>query len=237
MKQTQYKGEMKRIDTEEKAYLLGLIMADGGLFYNKASGAYQTKIKLKISDLELLTKIQDKFTFFTEPKIERRKDGNHSYHIYRYSKQLFLDLNYNGILERKSYENANSVFMPIFRSKPKLLFFNYLRGLFDGDGSVNQDLKGRIRVDLVGKNRDLFSSIVLKLHFYGIKADLRYRQDRDYWMIRISSKSNVRLFIFNIDTGCQLFLERKFKPYFNIDWSRIPGHDNINKEYNTLLVK
>lgn len=233
MKQTEYNNEMNKIDTEEKAYLLGLIMADGGLFYNKKSGAYQTKIKLKQSDKELLIKIQNEFTFFTEPRLEKRNDGHHSFYIYRYNKQLFLDLIKNGILERKSYENADNVFLP---KLTKILFFNYVRGLFDGDGTIFQDSKGRIRIDLVGKNGKLFKEIVLVLEDYGVKAHLRYRKDKGYWMIRISSKREVKLFIENINTECELYLKRKFKPYFNIDWSRIPGFDNREKDYDTLFV-
>lgn len=93
-----YKGELSNINTPEKAYLLGLIMADGGLFYNKRSGAYQVKIKLKKSDKELLDKIYQTFPFFTEPRLESRKDGNNSYYIYRYNRQLFKDLESHGVL-------------------------------------------------------------------------------------------------------------------------------------------
>lgn len=231
--QTKYNNEMSIIDTQEKAYLLGLLMADGGLFYNKKSGAYQTKLKLKEADKELLVKIQSKFTFFTEPRLERREDNKNSFYIYRYNKQLFLDLVKNGLLERKSYENAEKVFLPSLSNE---LFFDYVRGLFDGDGSIFQDSKGRIRIDLVGKNGNLFKNIVNILANFGIESNLRYRKDKDYWMIRISSKSQVKKFIEKIDTKCDLYLERKFKPYFNIDWERIPGFDNREKEYDTLFV-
>ncbi len=139
MKQRNYNNEMNIIDTEEKAYLLGLLMADGGLFYNKTSGAYQTKLKLKKSDKEILIKIQNEFPFFTEPRLEKAEFG--AYCIYRYNKQLFLDLKNNGILERKSYENANNVFLPNSIINSKLFLFNYLRGLFDGDGSIYEKNK------------------------------------------------------------------------------------------------
>ena len=85
-----YQGQFKNIDSKEKAYLLGLIMADGGLFYNKRSGAYQVKIKLKQSDKELLDRIYNIFPFFTEPRIEKRVDDNHSYYIYCYCKEFQL---------------------------------------------------------------------------------------------------------------------------------------------------
>lgn len=227
-----YQGQFKNIDSKEKAYLLGLIMADGGLFYNKRSGAYQVKIKLKQSDKELLDRIYNIFPFFTEPRIEKRVDDNHSYYIYCYCKELFQDLQVQGILERKSYENANKVFLPQLTEE---LFFSYLLGLFDGDGTIRQDNKGRIRVEVIGKNQKLFESIILKLEKLGIKSKLYYRQDKDYYMIRISRKEFVKLLIEQFQKN-SLYLKRKFKPYFNIDWSRIPGFDNKKEKYETLFV-
>lgn len=227
-----YNGEFKIIDTEQKAYLLGLIMADGGLFYNKRSGAYQVKIKLKKSDKELLDKIHSTFPFFTEPRLERRVDGKDSFYIYAYCKEFFQDLQIQGILERKSYENADKVFLPDFT---KELFFPYLLGLFDGDGTISQDNKGRIRIEVVGKNYNLFKSIVERLSYFGIKSNLYYRESKQYYMIRISRKEFVKLLIKEFEK-CSIYLSRKFKPYFNIDWSRIPGFDNREKIYKVLLI-
>lgn len=227
-----YIGQFKTIDSKEKAYLLGLIMADGGLFYNKRSGAYQVKIKLKQSDKNLLDKIHNLFPFFIEPKIEKREDGNHSYYIYCYCKELFQDLQKLGILERKSYENANKVFLP---ELTKEFFFSYLLGLFDGDGTIKQDNKGRIRTEVIGKNQILFEQIIVKLEEFGIKSKLYYRGDKDYYMIRLSRKEFVKQLIENFSNNT-LCLERKFKPYFNIDWNRVPGFDNRQTKYEILLV-
>ena len=227
-----YQGQFKTIDSEEQAYVLGLIMADGGLFYNKRSGAYQVKIKLKQSDRQLLEDIYTLYPFFTEPRIEKREDGKHSYYIYVYNKEFFMDLQKLGILERKSYENANKVFLPKLEDN---LFFSYLLGLFDGDGTIQQDNKGRIRVEVIGKNKTLFESIVDRLQILGIKSKLYYRKDKDYYMIRISRKEYVKILIENFQVN-SLYLKRKFKPYFNIDWSRIPGFDNRRKDYEILLI-
>lgn len=227
-----YQGQFKTIDSKEKAYLLGLVMADGGLFYNKKSGAYQVKIKLKKDDKLLLEKIHTLFPFFIEPRLEKRKDGKNSYYIYVYSKKFFQDLQNLGILERKSYDNANNVFLPKLK---KEYFFSYLLGLFDGDGTIKQDKKGRIRTEVIGKNKNLFEEIVNRLHFYGINSKLYYRKDKDYYMIRISRKENLKVLINNFQSNI-LCLERKFKPYFNIDWNRIPGFDNRNKNYEILFI-
>lgn len=228
----EYKGEFKVIDTKEKAYVLGLIMADGNIFYNVKSGAYQVKIKLQQADYDLLYKIHVLFPFFIEPRLEKRKDGNDSYYIYKYSKEFFEDLQNLGILQRKSFENADKVFMPYLEDD---FFFSYVLGLFDGDGSIFQDSKARIRIDLVGKTELLFREISKRLKAFGIENRVQYRLDRDYHMIRISRKEHVKKLIekFQNNTLC---LDRKFKPYFNIDWTLIPGFDNRDKKYNRLFV-
>ena len=80
-----------------------------------------------------------------------------------------------------------------------------------------------------------FCEIILKLEKLGIKSKLYYRQDKDYYMIRISRKEFVKLLIEQFQKN-SLYLKRKFKPYFNIDWSRIPGFDNKKEKYETLFV-
>ena len=50
--------------------------------------------------------------------------GNHNQFqvYYCYCKELFQDLQIQGILERKSYENANNVFLPELNNE---LFFSF----------------------------------------------------------------------------------------------------------------
>ena len=227
-----YNGEFKMIDSKEKAYLLGLIMADGCLFYNVRAGSYQVKIKLKKADKDLLYDIHSLFPFFIEPKLEKRSDNKDSYFIYCYSKRFFQDLKTHGLTERKSFENANKVFLPELN---EVFFFSYLLGLFDGDGTISQDKKGRIRTEVIGKNKFLYESIVSRLSTLGITSSLYYRERKDYFMIRISKKTFVKSLIEKFKDN-NLCLDRKFKPFFNIDWDRIPGYDNVNKKYEILFV-
>lgn len=222
-----YTNELSKIDTTEKAYLLGLLVSDGTIHHNKQSGAYCTTLKLKESDKPLLEEIINIFPFFKLGKVEIHKDGFRSYYINHYNKQLFLDLQKNSVLTRKSYENANNVWLPEFSED---LFFAYLHGLFDGDGTIQQSKKGHIRIDVIGKCKNLLEEIHKKLLSFGIKNRFYYREKRDYWMIRLSTKPHVKTLIEKF-SSTPLCLERKFKPFFNVDWDRIPGYDNAGKSY------
>lgn len=221
----QYKGEFKLIDTLEKAYMLGMLQADGAMIINIRAQSVCTKLKLKAEDKYLLDSIHKMWSFFTEPKLEIHKSGKKSYYIYSYNRELYNDLTMNGILPRKSYENANNSFIP---SLDNNLFISYLLGMLDGDGTIQTDKNGHIRIDLVGKTEELFKELVERLGTFNIKSKLYYRRDKDYYMIRISDKPSVKALIEKF-SKCPMCLERKFKKYFNIDWSLVPGHDTRKK--------
>ena len=78
----QYKDEFYLIDTLEKAYMLGLLQADGAMLINNRAQSVCTKLKLKAEDKYLLDSIHKKWSFFTEPKLEVHKSGKKSYYIY-----------------------------------------------------------------------------------------------------------------------------------------------------------
>ena len=221
----QYKGEFKLIDTLEKAYMLGMLQADGAMIINIRAQSVCTKLKLKAEDKYLLDSIHKMWSFFTEPKLEVHKSGKKSYYIYSYNRELYNDLTMNGILPRKSYENANNSFIT---SLDNNLFISYLLGMLDGDGTIQTDKNGHIRIDLVGKTEELFKELVERLGTFNIKSKLYYRRDKDYYMIRISDKPSVKALIEKF-SKCPMCLERKFKKYFNIDWSLVPGHDTRKK--------
>ena len=221
----QYKGEFKLIDTLEKAYMLGMLQADGAMIINIRAQSVCTKLKLKAEDKYLLDSIHKMWSFFTEPKLEVHKSGKKSYYIYSYNRELYNDLTMNGVLPRKSYENANNSFIP---SLDNNLFISYLLGMLDGDGTIQTDKNGHIRIDLVGKTEELFKELVERLDTFNIKSKLYYRRDKNYYMIRISDKPSVKALIEKF-SKCPICLERKFKKYFNIDWSLVPGHDTRKK--------
>lgn len=216
----QYNNEFKEINTLEKAYILGMFQADGTLLINKRACSRCVKLKLKEEDKYLLDKISKDFSFFTEPKLEIHKNGKNYYYIYSYNRNFYEDLYNNGILPRKSYENSNKPDIPNLNDD---LFLAYVHSLFDGDGSICIDKNNHIRIDLVGKTKNLFYKISERLNLIGISNKIYYRKDKDYHMIRISTKDSVKKFIEKCKNS-PICLQRKFPKYFNIDWDTIPDY-------------
>ena len=133
-----------KIDTPNKAYILGWIISDG----------YVTKNKLKfgIKDLEILEFIKSEMQ--SEHKISeifkydnRTKKTYQQYTLQICSKKISESLNKLNIWQAKSF----TVDLPII---DKSLYSHLIRGIFDGDGYIGK------RINNKGENFPRFSLIV-----------------------------------------------------------------------------
>lgn len=148
----------EKIDTEEKAYWLGFIAADGCVQEGKSK--YRLSIELSIKDrghLEKLAKAID----FSGPIYYNKKHKQ----IYKNeakiflcdflgitSKRMVLDLVKHGITQRKS----KTIKPPNIQKK---LYKHWIRGYFDGDGSVSLCKDGNIRGQIFSGSKDVISFI------------------------------------------------------------------------------
>ena len=125
------------IDTPNKAYILGLIFADGCNFPPKGT----VFISLQESDKELLEKIRVEMD--NEKELEtidysKRHDNGYSYNnmctLKMYSKHMCETLENLGAVRNKSLVLE-------FPDIPKELYSHFVRGYYDGDGSVYRHIK------------------------------------------------------------------------------------------------
>ena len=115
------------IDTEEKAYWAGFIAADG----NIRKDFLKMRIELNIQDYNHLEKFRKCITG-NNPIKESVRPNNHSCYIDVNCKEMCLALNDLGITPKKSLTlNIN------IKKIPKDLRRHFIRGYFDGDGSLN----------------------------------------------------------------------------------------------------
>ena len=125
----------ENIDTEEKAYLLGLYFTDGCVRKDsRCNFNYTIHMQLQARDLEMIGKIKD--IFQVNNKIHHDKRNNKEcYEISFSSRKMAQDLSKYGIVPRKTYETSHLPFEYI----PDNLKIHFLRGLFDGDGGFSVD--------------------------------------------------------------------------------------------------
>lgn len=113
----------ENIDSEEKAYFLGLLYADG--YVNENLG--MVDLTLHHQDKQIL----DDFVTYLYPNNDRplKLIRNKYYRLVINSKKLVSDLKTHGCIQKKTFKI-------VFPEISNNLLNHFIRGYFDGDGSV-----------------------------------------------------------------------------------------------------
>lgn len=118
------------IDTPQKAYLLGLIQADGSLGNNKKHRSYQISIIQKNGWF-----VERLLADFIGVHTQGSKD--HSCRVYSFAgKQWYEDLVAKGIIPNKTYDQTDAHIDSLWASVPLAYKWDFLRGFLDGDGTI-----------------------------------------------------------------------------------------------------
>lgn len=163
------------IDTYEKAYWFGFIMADGCL-YKREGHQYSIKISLNINDIEHLNKFKKAINGNNKIlKTIRKTDGREYCSIELVSDIMGGALIKYGCSQRKT----NNITFYNFNNDE--LIFGYLNGYIDGDGSI-QKCKDRnvyrYRLSIVG-TKDFIYGVYEFFNKFNIKGKVR-EDKRDY---------------------------------------------------------
>jgi len=122
----------KKIDTEEKAYFFGFIMADGCV---SKSGSYNLDITLKKSDENHLIKFSKAINYEGTIKTRKIKLGDKIHLASRItlsSEDMCKDLIKLGCGINKTF----NLELPSYNKVPKHLMRHLIRGVWDGDGCI-----------------------------------------------------------------------------------------------------
>lgn len=151
-----------KIDTANKAYILGLITSDGCIYKRKNhEGLWQ--ITLQLQDKEVLEEIKKEIN--AENPI---KYNNTTATLTIVSKQMYDDLNKLGIVPKKTY---NMNLQELIINIPKYFRKDFIHGYFDGDGSITvRDIpsKSKVQFALPEYFIEPFQKLLLE---YDIKSD------------------------------------------------------------------
>ena len=124
----------EKIDTEDKAYFLGFIKADG--YIDKTRNRFALRIQEK--DIEILNRLCDvlDLPLARINKIVRSKDSEY----YSEKRQDCVELAITNTRFVNHIINVKD--QSILKKIPEELKFHFIRGYFDGDGSINyRDIK------------------------------------------------------------------------------------------------
>jgi hypothetical protein len=200
-----YSNELQNIDTEEKAYLIGLFYSDGYV----CSTNNNCGITLHNNDLDLLNKLITLFPFFS-----LRKSYENASKIDCTSKELKKDLLKHGVLSLKSSTNKELLSL---NNIPDSLINHFIRGFFDGDGSVFKQKLFNIKIELGCTSFNLITQILKILYNNKINCNMTCSYSGsglrtiDYYKLYTSSYRESKKFADYIYKDATIYMKRKYE--------------------------
>lgn len=198
------------IDTEEKAYVLGFLYADGC----NATEHGSVSIVLSAVDAEILTRIASclGYTGTLSRRMVRCNDNEYpSVGLYLNSR-VFSDRCVDiGIVRDKSF----AIRMPDETVVPATLMRHFIRGYFDGDGSIsfNPDKNRRANLNVIG-NAEFIDALRERLVSHTDTSGYRHlhANGRSVYL-SISGNQQVERVLDYLYADCTIALKRKHDKY------------------------
>ena len=201
----------EKIDTKEKAYWLGLLYADGTIIDKNRYGQSDVKISLAKTDEELLLKYKEDLNSTYPIRYDYSKNNKNKNHqvqvICSYKSQKTVnDLIDKGCTPRKSL----ILTFPTEYQVPKKFIFHFIRGYFDGDGSIsiNDDIS-RYYVSIVGTEK--FIKELYKYFNFGIVMEDKRKNNS--WYFRVNKKEEIIKFYNLVYKDATRYMKRKYNKF------------------------
>ena len=210
------RNKFAKILTEEDAYWLGFLYADGYVCHTERSWWYGVELQYKdIGHLKKLNKYMNgnmhiDIFYHKSPTSDNICKGCK---LAYYSKQLFLNLVNCGCVQRKS----KIITMP-FGVVPDELMRHFIRGYFDGDGSCgiyqhSQRKYLKYPSSKITCGSQIFINQLKEyLENIGIKSFVVVSKEQNY-DIFFKGKSNCVNFLKYIYDNSSIYLDRKYEIY------------------------
>jgi hypothetical protein len=221
------------IDTQEKAYFLGFLYADG----NNSREANYTRIELARKDRDILEKLV-KLIYLEDPEqhiknsIRKRiyKGKEKTYYSCYFninSKYICRKLDELGCPQRKSLITT----FPEWLTDPELQR-HFIRGYYDGDGGVSlTDVKTR---GATTKTVSTFEFCVSMSEIVMKHTDIQYGQpyndveDKNVYTIHLCGNRQIAIFLDWLYQDATIYLDRKHNLYLKLI--------EKNKETDRLII-
>ncbi len=191
--------------TEESAYILGFIYADGNVSWNTIKGYYSLTITAAAKDKEHLELFRVKLNS-TKPLLYSQKTN--SYRLIANSKKLCEKLINLGVIPKKSMVVTFPNFIP------KKLMKHFLRGIIDGDGCirwVKRDRSPFFEITIASGSRK-FSEGFVKAINNNIEVTTNLIKRDNIFIMRYTCTRAEKLARYIYSNG-NIFLKRKNKKF------------------------
>lgn len=199
-----------KIDTEEKAYWLGFLYADGNV--HKSSKSWKIELTLKEGDLSHLKKF---CTFVDFREVPKYREKTKAYRVSFGSRIMAEQLIKYGCTERKSL----TLKFPSEDVIPETLTRHFIRGYFDGDGCITlrHNINKDIPVASLLGTKEFLSVLLEKINNNGIDILKKDKNnDSNTYYVRFKTKEGF-CFMSYMYKDATIYLERKYNKYLLMD--------------------
>ena len=207
------------IDSDDKAYFLGFIAADGCVYTKDNDNIHRRFLSIGIQR-------RDRYILERLYEFMNKTNGRYIYDYmdkngFEYS-SIQIGGNYllNSLSKYNIIPNKTWSYVPV-NLNDDILMFSFLRGFFDGDGSItNHKYKGlddknllpsAYQISIVG-NFDCMLFIKEFLQKYNIKSSMirdKRKYSHDFYQLIIVENSSIYLFLKHIYKNSVVHLDRK----------------------------
>ena len=190
------------INSEDKAYFLGLLSADGTIYQAKVKSQKQIKLSIVESDGYIIEKFKE-----VGRASQKVVHSDNMATISFCSDGMAEDLAKLGVTpfktSRKNIPDISNEFMR-----------HYIRGLFDGDGCVYKSSKYVISINFISQSEEFLNNLMNYLRHNNIDTqNIRHIKRDNLYSFNIAKKESVVKFYNLIYAGSNIFLIRKFKKF------------------------
>jgi hypothetical protein len=197
------------------AYILGFIYADACIQNNASKGRKNdepNRLRIELKDREILMDIVRKMDA-DYPVIGNQKPKGYYYYLCITRKELVQDLMKVGLIRRKSSTMK-------FPDVPEEFFYHFVRGYFDGDGSVYKHRKwNSIGVKFSSTSRDFLDSLQQEFRKRKIETSINPRKYKNpKWKTCYSLyvfAAHYEFLFHQMYQNATIFLDRKYKIFNN----------------------
>lgn len=189
------------IDTESKAYFLGLFLTDGNVhLLNRNTEQYVVQIALKNEDFYILEKFKKEIESSNIVRNYCKNNRNEALFAVS-SLKMAQDLKRWGVYPNKTFSAELNY------NIPKNLFRHYIRGIFDGDGTVFIS-KGYVKYGFYGTHQLVNQVQQWLIKEIGISCNKVFDKDTVSF-VTYQKKNDVKNFYHLIYDNANVYLTRK----------------------------
>ena len=196
-------------------YIIGLIITDGNVSKDGR------KLTLSLTDENIITLLSKHMIDLNKRKIYQQKpkgkNSSKSYSLINTNVSTINKLKELGIIENKTYYQQ-------YPSIPDDYVYDFIRGIFDGDGCVyisNKSYDQYFSISITSASEAFTNGFVeqLKQLGYSPRAVLdsrrRYSEHKTYY-IKLNKQEEIKTFMFNIYKNAKKYkINYKYDKYYN----------------------